>query len=210
MTDFLNRPLGLVTRIFRFLNGEAPRSAIDLGSAAQPVYDYSRQSELGARGSQRDDAYLFLGQTDVHVATGDIFVSSDIYALFDSIGGLVDFNSLGARKDRLWYIMSFCTTNDTADLGNVNLGFRFDPDGDNRTLLVNRWDVFGNPLVSGGNTPMMLGQATLVTPVPTPLFLPPGTLMVGTSLSDASGTVTVRRHALFWAGPQGATPPGMS
>lgn len=199
----------MVSRIFRFFNGEAQRSNVDLAASIQPVYDYSRQAELGARGDQ-DSGYLLLGQTEAHVGVGNLFTSSDVYALFNAIGGLVDFNSLDRRSDRLWFVDAFCTVSDAADFNQSSLGIQFqNPD---REWVVRQWNqVINLPLEFGGLLECVADPSGISFPMlPTqPVYLPPGTLMLGSSEADNAGTTTVRRHMLFWAGPAGTTPPGM-
>jgi len=207
MPPFQARNLGVLDRVFDFVGGLRGVSEVDFAGAIQPVLDVSRLASLGAR--NLDNGYLILGDTDVHVAIGQIFSSRDVYAVFDSVGQINDFNSTGQRNDRLWYIRSFATNDDFADFADASVAIKFiDPD---RTFMTYRWSGSGPAQEAGGVVPCVenVRIQSNVRGDGDPVFLPVGTLILGQSLSAVGGTVTVRRHNVFWAGPQGVTPPGM-
>lgn len=206
MTDFLNRPLHAVTRIFRFFNGDSQRSALDLSAAIQPVYDYSRQSELGARG-EIDAGYLYIGETQVHAGAGTLFSIRDIYASFDSIGELVNFDSIGARRDRLWLI-DVAATMSVSALTNAGVGLELVATTPSRFILVAFFDKVMPAFITTEPRPLVNGGTQVVEmPKRAPIFIPLGTLVGADSVATAAGTV--KFEYTFWAGPKGSTPPGM-
>lgn len=209
MTDFLNRPLGAVSRIFRFFNGDAQRSAVDLSGALQPVYDYSRQAEREARGGQGTSGYLELGQTLVEVGAATGFASTDPYASFNSIGQLIDFDSNGRRRDRLWLMGLFASSN-TSNFTIATSGINFEAVTPSRILVLAQWDVRAAAMVSMQDEGLMvLAASPKVMPADSwfPFFLAPGDLWV--SSATLAGAGTTRIHSRWWAGPEGTTPPGM-
>jgi len=206
VTDFLNRPLSAVQRIFRFLNGESQRSAVDISAAIQPVFDYSRQSELGARGILAA-GFLELGQTLVHVGSGALFATTDPYASFNAIGQFSDFNSTGQRKDRLWLLGLFATTSSSSPFTDMQTGIDYqDP---LRSMILARWDSAVSLLAAAQplNLLKLSASGLVAPPAMFPIYFPPGALW--NTRSNASGAVTNRVHARWWAGPLGTTPPGM-
>ena len=205
MADFLNRPLSVVSRLFQFRGAATIRSSFDVGTPIQPVHDVSREAELGTRG-QAQNGYLELGQTITHVGVGTLFFTSDVYALFDSIFEFSDFASQSNRKDRLWLLGLFATTEDVADFASAASGILYqDP---TREYLLARWDTAVNGFTAVGNAPLI--GTDLINPKPSfPIFFPPGSLWDSTSVADNVGTTVTRIFSRWWAGPQGVTPPGM-
>lgn len=207
MTDFLNRPLGVVGRLFQFINGATQRNAVDLSSEIQPVFDYSRQAELGARG-QNLQGYLALGQTLENDTGGaaDILISSDPYALFDSITQFSDFRTL---LHRLWLVDLYGSVD---ELGNANwtkqtTGIIYNDTTNPRIRGLKHWDDFTDPLKLTEGHPLLLDEAQSFGPFPSlPIYLPVGTEWE-TTASSTDDCIS-RCHAVFWAGPIGTTPPG--
>lgn len=211
MTEFLNRPLSAVTRIFRLFNGESQRSALDLSAAMQPVYDYSRQSELGSRGVAAG-GYLYLGQTLTHAIADTQFASTNPTIAFDSIFEFSDFDSGGARQHRLWLVDVFANLDDPGDnFTAVRTGWEINAVTPPRLKILAMFDKAAGALTSGGDLPCFQDESGPVAQGP---FLQNGPYLFDSadewvSVSVSSGTLVTRVHSIWWAGPLGTTPPGM-
>lgn len=205
MARFQERLLTVAEACYRFIGGERQVSNFSLASPIQPVHDYSRQSELGARG-RGAMGYLRVGQTLTNATAGatTIFASLDPYTAFDP--PIFDFD---ARRHRLW-MMDLYASVDTTDANNWSSaasGIAYDPSGTNRVRALRHWNEDLPGLTSAGQRPCVLQEAQAF-PEGLPVYFPPGTLWVSNCIStnDCVGRV----HATFWAGPIGTSPPGMS
>lgn len=207
MTEFLNRPLQVVSRLYQFLNADVPRSDFDLTTRIQPVHDYSREAELGGRGIDLQ-GYLELGQTLANATAGAtvIHITTDVYAAFDSITQFSDFRSV---KDRLWLIAVFGSV-DAALAGNwtsATTGINMQSVSPSRIRGLAHWNVDIDPLVAVSGRPMVLDETQPFPLITEPIYLPLGTIWATAAAS--TDDCTARVHAIFWAGRIGTTPPGM-
>lgn len=211
MTQFRSRSLSVLDRLYNFIGGTRGLNRFDLAGAIQPVHDFSREAELGSRGTEANSGYLSIGDTLTNASMGatTIFSSRDVYASFDLVGALNDFSS---RLHRLWLIDIFGTVTVDGDQGNWSssgAGIKYqDPV---RVRLLKNWNDDLGPLASLEDRPMVADETRSPVPFTRPIYLPfiptLPTLLQSTSVS--TDDCEVRIHWLFWAGPIGTTPPGM-
>lgn len=211
MAEFQSRSLSLLDRIYDFVGGTRGLSRFSLEGDIQPVHDLSREAELGARNLSiaLGGGYLALGMTLTHAGADTQFGVMDPYAALASIPNFSDFDPVGQRKDRLWLVSMFATqTVDTA----VSAGVEMEYLPTERNRLLARWNDSATSLRSGGaNRPLVTATGNLGgvnPPVVFPIQVPTLTLFNFRNVSGAA--VTVRFHLIWWAGPLGAPPPGMS
>jgi len=203
---FQERLLAVAESCYRFVGGERQVSSFDLGTPIQPVHDYARQSELGARGVAGEQGYLRFGQSIANATAGaaTLFASTDPYATFAP--DVFDFDP---ERHTMWLVDCYAAIDSVtpANWSNGMAGLIYDPSGTNRLRGLERWDGDLGPLVASGNRPAVVDETNPFPPWRPNVFLPRGTLLVSQAVS--TDDCIQRVHYTLWAGPVGTTPPGM-
>jgi len=208
VTDFRARSLSVLDRVYEFIGGTRGVSQFELGGSIQPVHDLSREAELGSRG-EREAGFLMLTQTFAHVGATVIFETTDVYNSFDLLRAVVDFDSRGSRRHRLWLLDIFGSS-DLAAFTQLSTGATIPVltgAGGFQTLYLADWNQTRTAPVSGGPRPLVHSDAGDLQPRRLPALWQPGTIW--NTRSSSSGNDTIRVSTLWWAGPLGTTPPGM-
>ena len=208
MPPFRSRSLAVLDRLYDFIGGTRGLSEFDLAGQIQPVHDTSREAELGSRGLT-EAGFLMLSQTFAHAAANTIFASTDVYASFDALTAVVDFDSTGSKRHRLWLLDVFGTS-DTGLISEVITSARIPVitgAGGTQTQKLARWDRTFLSAESGG--PQTLQEGIIPSPVAPRLPTLWATGTIWDTRSVSSGIDAMRISTLWWAGPLGTTPPGM-
>jgi len=202
MAGILQRAIQVLDRLYNFPGGTRGLNEFDLAGPIQPVHDLSRMAEFGARGAA-DNGYLYLGQALENATAGaaTIFAATDVYAAFEAFTD----RQFRQADHTLWLARLF---GDLEQVGSSNWtsaasGVIFP---DTRTLLLAEWAADRSPIASAGRRP--LARLTTTPPLYRPLFFPTGSTWNTSSLSTDDNIM--RAHSIWWAGPIGVTPPGMS
>lgn len=202
-TKFLARPLQVLDRLYRFLEGQSPQ-LVELDLPVQVVHDVSRQAELGAPVM----GFFIAGQDCVHVGAG---VVEEIFNPYDEVSYLFP----NVTDLWVWLVSSFgSSTTSAIDAGSgVTMTIGYVPYGEaivRRDVLVDVWTTaYGihdqNVAPATHAYGLVRNSNVLTTKLPLPIF--PGSTVRCRSV--ATGALTTRIQGLFWAGPMGVLPPGM-
>lgn len=200
MAQFLANPLRVLDRIYRFVEGAAPKSVENV-LPIQLVHDVSRAAELGGTGM----GYFISGQDNTHGAANVQENAWDPYAE-------VAYLYPNVTDTWVWLIQAWNTLS-TLNVNWSNLTVGYAPLGEymvRRDRPIQVWNgavasIFDQGVAPANHPYSQLPSAAL--PQPHPVLITPGSTMRGASSS--SGVLVCRIEGLFWAGPMGSCPPDM-
>jgi len=228
MTEFQNRPLTALQRIWNFVGGLEPTSLRRMALAGDiiPVADLQRMAELG-RGHGRNEGLYILRMVNTHVGTGDIIETLDIFNPANTFGS---YTRVDPTQEWIWLMATWGGVTDTTDFGSASLFLDAGIGGGNFTLL----GAFEPSGAGAGSSPagprlvaswgatnldglLVHGDGAALSEVGTVLYLPQpfmipfaqGVFNMRTT-AIASGTIAIAVHAMIWRGPIGARPPGIA
>jgi len=214
------KPLIVIGRIMRFLDGRTSLTKMELGLPAQPVYDISRQAALGSiETSPGAGGFFQVGQDNVHAAGGETVEGA--MAVYSGLSP-----SWGTEGERwIWLMQIAGSVSSLGVMGagsSARLALAIPALGSalaRRDMLLREWD--GAVTVSttlSATFPAALTSSTLAmqNPGPTlPILIPsPGgatgsTLLTWRTVATAANPGTIRLSTLCWIGPTGVYPPGL-
>lgn len=200
-TKFLARPLQVLDRLYRFVEGQAPQ-LVELVQPVQLVHDVSRQVELGG-----PSMGLFLaGQDNAHVGAGTVEASWNPY---DQVDYLYPNNT--GVDIWVWLLSAWCSTS-TANFTEATLAIGYAPYGESiprRDRGMMRWAALQQMYDQNVAPATLPWMATLAATQPGitdgPWLVTPGSTMRQATV--ATGANTIRIEGLFWAGAVGSLPP---
>lgn len=212
--------LRIIRRIYSLgASGVGAVERLDEASPIQFVHDVSRQAELGAAASQ-DGGYWLNQAQHAHVGAGTLNSHHLIWAnLANFLLGSADLNDLD-----LWLLESVLHL-DTNVLTVSNVGLLGEPPGKvgafpRYSKLISTWKG-GTPLYQGsagttlyqGYTASNLAVSQDYVRRPFRIFRDTSTTLSRPQItfhSVVTGAATLTFSQLFWVGPRGSGPPGMS
>lgn len=212
MAEFRGPVLRYFSDLFRTAAGPSTPREIDVSSPVQPVADVSR---VAARG-----VYIRTGIAWSHAGASTVRDS----ALASSVVGLVEPEPITSDVDA-WLVRTGLLVDaaTVGALGAVRTGVRVsNPPGpsDQQVMPLASYNGFVNP-----GPELIVGEGVAVFPVQwvsgvtdlvpvaerLPVLLRPDEGVGVFVASESTGVVTFARLTMiWWIGPRGATPPGMS
>lgn len=220
MSNFDNRPLKVLGRIFRFVGGDAISSRVSLAAGATPVIDVSRQAELGAAGEVGFGGGYWVATThQVHTGAGFI---RDAITVFDG-GSATRVNGYEVLPDEWVFAIAEwgqCTNVTTFTSAAVAIAgvplqvIRGMHDAGNVSAVpfpLSFWDTANADLLldTAGRILTRDSGSNVHPPIQIPRPANPANecLQFG---SQCSGAATTILCALIWKGKIGTYPPGNS
>jgi len=207
MTEFKNRALGALQRIYGFLGGVVTTSRADLEGQIQLVHDVSREAEVaaGVGGRIITPGWWWLRDVHVHAGADTVLSSLNPYnAINTEQANLPEFD-LWLYDVGVWSVIDGRVSSANAVLWRLTPY----PGGTVRVpqlLFVAAAAVSVANVTAAGTDSMGLPTAGVAPAMP--LLIPENSII--NSVSVSSGADDFYMCYLVYAAPRGVLPPGMA
>lgn len=212
MSEFRNKPLAVLDRIYSFLSGRTAINQVETGMPITLVHNLSREAELGAAYGRKDGIFTRT-LTNTHVGASTERTSWDIN-YYVRIGADPVYDP-GVDDVSIWLLEFGVQTSSVANLNYISIlkayqAGAFTPQateiGIPMYYAATGVNSFTSIAAAASQAYTYQDSDVEYKNYSLPMFFPQGTYLC--IQTDSGGAVNVQVYTVWWMGRRGTHPPG--